>query len=130
MFHEKIKSAAKTIQQSSKETLKLLWQFKWYICVYVLFYLCYVMEYFSPPGKDSPMWSADAMKGDWVYTNQEVYIGSLKTALVELFFLFLIGTSNMRNHPILAKLIFLSPWICMLLGIIFMICEWSWGLLS
>ena len=118
MFQDKIKKARQVLKQNLAETFKLLWLFNWYICGYLLFYLCYVIEYFSPPEKDSPIWSADAIKGDWVYTNQEVYIGSLKTVLVELFFLFLIGTSNMRNHPLLAKIIFLSPIIIFIAALI------------
>jgi hypothetical protein len=123
MLREKIK-------QSAIETFKLLWQFKWSITVYLLFYSMFVAEYFNPPEKDALIWRSEAMKGAWNYVNQEVYIGSMKDTLIILLLFFLIGTSNMRNHPILAKLIFLSPLTCMLVGIIVIICEWSWGLLD
>ena len=32
-----------------------------------------------------------------------------KVITYNIFFIFLIGTSNMRNHPKLAKFIFISP---------------------
>lgn len=130
MSVEKIKQLQNTIKQSIIETFKLLWQFKWSITGYFLFYSVWIMEYLNPPATDDPILQYEYSRGAWNYVNQEVYVGSMKDSLVELFLLFFIGTSNMRNHPLLAKIIFLSPWIVMLLGSIVIICECSWGSLS
>ncbi|MBP5215977.1 MAG: hypothetical protein J6039_05450, partial [Alphaproteobacteria bacterium] len=77
-----------------------------------------------------PILNYEYTRGAWNYINQEVYIHSMKLYSIIDTLIFLIGISNMRNHPLLAKIIFLSPWIVMLLGIIVIICEWLWGLLS
>ena len=130
MLQEKIKSIFPTVKQSAKETFELLWQFKWYIGVYLLFYSMFVAEYFNPPEKDALIWGSEATEGAWNYVNQEVYIHSMKLYSIIDTLIFFIGTSNMRNHPLLAKIIFLSPWIVMLLGTFVIICEWLWGLLS
>ena len=123
MFKEKIK-------QSVTETFKLLGQFKWSITGYLLFYSIGVAEYFNPPAADDPILNYEYTRGAWNYINQEVYIHSMKLYSIIDTLIFLIGISNMRNHPLLAKIIFLSPWIVLLLGIIVIICEWLWGLLS
>ena len=96
------------------QTFKLLWQFKWYIVGYLIYYSIFIVEYFNPPEKDALIWGSEATEGAWNYVNQEVYIGSMRNNLTIFLLLFLIGTSNMRNHPMLAKIIFLSP----LLGVI------------
>ena len=118
------------IRQSITETFKLLGQFKWYIVGYLIYYSMFIVEYLKPPAADDNIFHAEATSQIWSYTNQEVYIGSLRLEIIILSLLFLLGTSNMRNHPRLAKIIFASPWIVMLLGIIVIICEWLWGLLS
>ena len=114
----KIKQNIYKTSQCIKETLKLLWQFKWYIMVYLLFYSSFIAEYLNPPEKDALIWGSDAMEGVWNYVNQEVYIGSMRDTLIILLFFFLIGTSNMRNHPTLAKIIFLSPVLGAVVGLI------------
>ena len=91
------------------ETSRLLWQFKWYIAIYPLIFVALIHEYFYPPTPDNPIFGSDAMSSAWNYVNQEVYIGSLKNDLIFWLCYFLLGTSNMRNHPLLAKLIFLLP---------------------
>ena len=118
------------IKQSVSETLKLLWQFKWYIVGYLTYYSIFVLEYFNPPAADDPILNYEYTRGAWNYINQEVYIHSMKLYSIIDTLIFLIGTSNMRNHPLLAKSIFLSPWIGMLLGMIVIICEWLCGLMS
>ena len=123
MFKEKIK-------QSVTETFKLLGQFKWSITGYLLFYSIGVAEYFNPPAADDPILNYEYTRGAWNYINQEVYIHSMKLYSIIDTLIFLIGISNMRNHPLLAKIIFLSPWIVLLLGIIVIICEWLWGLVN
>ena len=123
MLQEKIK-------QSAKETFELLWQFKWYIVGYLIYYSIFIVEYFNPPAADDPILNYEYTHGAWNYINQEVYIHSMKLYSIIDTLIFFIGTSNMRNHPLLAKIIFLSPWIVMLLGTFVIICEWLWGLLS
>lgn len=100
------------------ESLKLLWKFKWYILIYLLFFGILVAEYINPPAENDPILKYEYDRGAWNYINREVYVGSMWHTLVEAFLLFIIGTSNMRNHPRLAKLIFLSPLIAMILGTI------------
>ena len=123
MLQEKIK-------QSVSETFKLLWLFKWYIVGYLIYYSIFIVEYFNPPAADDPILNYEYTHGAWNYINQEVYIHSMKLYSIIDTLLFFIGTSNMRNHPLLAKIIFLSPWIVMLLGTFVIICEWLGGLLS
>ena len=106
------------IKQNVSETFKLLWQFKWSISVYLIFYCALIREYLNPPAKDSLIWGSEAMEGSWNYINQEVYVGSMWDTLIIFMLFFFIGTSNMRNHPTLAKIIFLFPLISLLLGII------------
>ena len=118
------------IKQSVSETFKLLWQFKWYIVGYLIYYSIFIVEYFNPPAADDPILNYEYTHGAWNYINQEVYIHSMKLYSIIDTLIFFIGTSNMRNHPLLAKIIFLSPWIVMLLGTFVIICEWLWGLLS
>ena len=120
-MYKKMRYIAISLKHNMMETFKLLWQFKWYIIVYLLFYYIIIMEYLDPPAKDSPIWGSEAMAGDWRYINQEVYIGSMKNVLMELLLLFLIGTSNMRNHPLLAKFIFLFPLVALILGTVVLI---------
>lgn len=100
------------------EVIRLLWSFRWYLLVYLLFFLSMWHEYLNPPEKDSPIWGAEAMEGDWAYLNKEVYMGNLRQGLIIVFLFFLIGTSNMRNHPMLAKIIFISPLFGLVTGLI------------
>lgn len=109
------------IKQNIYQTIKLLMKFKWYILFYGLFYCFFVMEYIYPPEKNSPIWGSEAMEGAWNYINQEVYIKSIEDSLIEFFLLFLLATSNMRNHPRIAKLILILPWMGMLGGLLTMI---------
>jgi len=123
MFQEKIKTFTLVLKKNTTETFKLLWQFKWYVLVYLFFYFALVMEYLNPPEKNSPLWKAEAMEGSWNYINKEVYMGSLRDTLIEFLLLFFIATSNMRLHPLLAKSILLFPLICALLTILISMTE-------
>lgn len=118
MILEKIAQTSQSLKKSIIETSKLLWSFKWYILVYLMFVIMMFDGYLNPPAKDSPIWGAEATKGDWMYFNQEVYIGSFKQSLISIMLFFFIGTSNMRNHPLLAKIIFLSPLFALIIGLI------------
>lgn len=96
------------IKQSIAETFKLIWQFKWYVGLYLIYFIINICSLFNIPAADDKIFHTEATSQLWSYTNQEVYIGSLRLEIIILSLLFLLGTSNMRNHPILAKLIFLS----------------------
>jgi len=108
MFQDKVK-------QAISDTFKLLWSFKWYVGLYLLYYIISIISLFDIPAADDKIFHAEATSQIWPYTNQEVYIGSLRLEIIILSLLFLLGTSNMRNHPLLAKIIFLSPWVYMII---------------
>ncbi len=111
------------LKQSLYETFQLLWQYKWYILVYLLFYMIVIWEHLDPPAENDPIFNSEAMRGSWNYINQEVYIGSSRDDLLYLLVLFLVGTSNMRNHPLIAKTIFLFPIIAAILSPILLIMD-------
>lgn len=48
------------------------------------------------------------MNKEWFTYNRQTYVALTELMLIIFALLFLVGTSNMRNHPLLAKLIFLS----------------------
>lgn len=114
----KISTFQKELKHHFFETFNLLKQFKWYISAYLIFYLISNLELINPPAVDDPILNYEYSRGAWNYINQEVYIGSMKLYCIIETLIFFIGTSNMRNHPLLAKFIFLLPWIALLLGII------------
>ena len=89
----------------------LLWSFKWYVLSNLLFVFLLLWDCFFPPEADDPIWRAEAVHGLWNYANREVYIESAKIGVIISVLVFLLATSNMRNHPKIAKLVFLSPWL-------------------
>lgn len=93
-----------SIKKQIIDTVELLWSFKWYIIPYIVFYLVLLSFYLSPSPKQYNIW----MNEVWFAYSQPLYLALTKLILVIFALLFLVGTSNMRNHPILAKLIFLS----------------------
>ena len=103
-FQEKIKQVAKDVKNRVTETLKLLWQFKWYVLPYLLFYLILLSFYISPSPKQYNLWTNE----EWFVYSQDIYLALTKLTLIVFALLFFVGISNMRNHPILAKLVFLS----------------------
>lgn len=118
------------IKQSITETFKLIWQFKWYVGLYLIYYIISCYTLIDIPAENAPILNYEYTRGAWNYINQEVYIGSMKLYFIIDTLIFLIGTSNMRNHPLLAKVIFASPWIVMLLGTFVVMYEWLFSLVS
>lgn len=103
-FRETMKLKIHTVEKNTTETFKLILQFKWYILPYIMFYIVLISFYLSPSPKQYNIW----INEEWFVYNKFIYLALTKLTLVIFLLLFLIGTSNMRNHPILAKLIFLS----------------------
>ena len=104
MLQKKIKQLARNIKNVIIETSKLLWQFKWYMFPYIAFYIVLLSFYLSPSPKQYNIWTNE----EWFVYDKSIYLALTKLMLVIFLLLFFVGTSNMRNHPILAKLIFLS----------------------
>ena len=104
------------IKQSILETSKLLWSFKWYIFFFMLWAQSSLLEIIYPPAADDPILNYEYNKGSWNYINQKVYIESMKLYFIIDCLVFLVATSNMRNHPKLAKFIFLLPWFAVAVG--------------
>lgn len=109
MFHKKIKQMTTNIKQNAVEIIKLLLNFKWYIIFDFVFFLLLMHEYLNPPSVNDPIWNSEAMLGAWNYQNQQLYIQGCKYSLIISGLFFLIGTSNMRNHRMIAKIVFLFP---------------------
>lgn len=90
--------------------------FKWYMIFNGAYLFLLVFEYLNLPAKDDPIFGSVSTLDAWNYVNQEVYVESLKLAVIIFVLLFLLATSNMRNHPKIAKCLFLFPWLDMALG--------------
>lgn len=116
-----MKKLLHTCCQMFKETKKTLWPFRWYIFSYWIVGFLFFNEWFNPPKKDDPIFKAEATRDVWNYLNQEVYVASLKLECVIVVLLFFLATSNIKNHPKLARLLLLSPWIYALFNLIEMI---------
>ncbi len=95
----------------------------------IYYFLC-IGLFFTIPEADDPILNYEYTRGAWNYINQEVYIEGLKLSFVIDTLIFLIGTSNMRNHPLLVKIIFAVPGIAGLLGMIVGMCVWLFDLVS
>ena len=106
------------IVKETKEVVKTLWSFKWSIFFYWLLAYFPFIEYFYPPQKDDPIFKAEAIQGDWSYLNYDVYHGTTKLYCVIVILFFLLATSNMKNHPKLARFILLCPWIIIIFGLV------------
>ncbi|MBQ3117574.1 MAG: hypothetical protein IJC11_04550 [Alphaproteobacteria bacterium] len=120
-------SHGKTILTTLKNTLiatkKTLWPFKWYILFYWVFGSIFLGAYLNPPEKNSPLWGSEATEGNIYYLNQEIYIEGMKSACIIILLFFLLATSNIKNHPRLAKWMLLSPWILLALACIKLMIE-------
>ena len=109
MIQERIEKNIQISKQSLLKIFELLWQFKWYVGFDLLFIIFLLVDYFNPPAVNDPIWGSEATYGAWNYQNQQLYIQSCKYDLIISGLIFIVGTSNMRNHPFLSKLIFLFP---------------------
>lgn len=93
-----------SIKKSFNESFKLFWKFKWYITPYLLFYLFLLMDYLMPSKKNYCIWEDET----WYNYDLRIYVKITELMLIIFLLLFFVGTSNMRNHPWIAKCIFLS----------------------
>ena len=103
-MQEKLKQIMRLLKQNVVETFRLLWKFKWYIFPYMLFYAVLLMFYLSPSPKQYSIWKNKV----WYNYDTQSYLEITKLTMIIFLLTFFIGTSNMKNHPALAKLIFLS----------------------
>lgn len=102
MFKEAIIKIKTNIRQSISDTFKLLWQFKGYIMIYMVPYLYYSCVATSASKKHYFIWQ------DWHPFDRDIYLGTGRLLLTIVTLLFFLAISNMRNHPLLAKIILLS----------------------
>lgn len=109
------------LKKNLLEIIKLLWTVKWYILPYIFIIFLLIYEYVNPIAGDDPIFNYETNRGMWQYTNADVYIGSLKNEIAILLLIFLLAISNIKNHPKMARFIFLSPF---LYGFITIIIEW------
>ena len=100
------------------ETKKTIAPFKWSIIFYLIFVGIFIADYFDPPAKDDPIFIYEYSKGAWNYINQETYLESYKMFLANLILIFFLGTSNIKNHPWIARGILLLPLILLGMGMI------------
>ncbi len=112
------------IKKEFTDVAKLLWSFKWYILAYLPIFVSLFHAYFYPLPENelSFKYRTDSC---WKYTNQEFYIESVKIGIIQYALGFLLAISNMRNHPRIAKLIFLSPWLIGLFNLISIILRFD-----
>lgn len=111
IFWETMKFKIHTVEKSITVTFKLIWQFKWYAGLYLIYFIINIGSLLNIPTADDKIFNTEATSQLWYYTNQEVYVGSLRLEIIILTLLFLLGTSNIRNHPKIAKFVFILPWI-------------------
>ena len=104
--------------QTLKETKKTLWPFKGVILFYWLLAFLPFYEWLNPPKKEDPIFKAEATREVWNYSSQEVYVASLKLECIIVVLLFFLATSNIKNHPKLARLLLLFPWFYALFSLI------------
>ena len=110
-FWETMKFKIHTVEKSITVTFNLIWQFKWYAGLYLIYFIINIGSLLNIPTADDKIFNTEATSQLWYYTNQEVYVGSLRLEIIILTLLFLLGTSNIRNHPKIAKFVFILPWI-------------------
>ena len=97
------------IKEYFNETFKLLWKFKWYVVFYFIYISIYIIALIYSPEESHPIYTAEATNNDWKYTNQKVYISSMKLELLNICLIFLLAVTYMKKHPFFAKLLLLFP---------------------
>ena len=103
-MHKKAKAYVLSVMQ-------LLKPFVWYIGFYGFYFFWVMVDYFNPPAEDDSLFGSVATLDSWNYINREVYVESQKLGIFVDVLIFLLATSNIKNHPKIAQFIFLIPWI-------------------
>ncbi|MBQ7304384.1 MAG: hypothetical protein IJW75_05685 [Alphaproteobacteria bacterium] len=116
-----IKKYISMVKVSIIETLKLLFRFKWYVLVYLIFYFILYLDYLMPSPKNYFLWDS------WCVYDKQIYLAVTKLLLIIFALLFFVGTSNMRNHPRLAKFIFISPLLFGIINLVYAIIQDLFG---
>jgi len=91
-----------------KRFAKLAWSLKWYILLCLFYILSDVMQLMDLPTKNNLVFK---INNRWQYANQAVFIASMQQAICIDILIFWLGICNMKNHPRIAKFLFLLPWI-------------------
>ena len=94
---------------------KRLWSFKWYILFSLLYIAGDVMQLADAPMRNNLIFK---INNSWQYANQAVFIATMQQALCIEVLILLLGFCNMKNHPRIAKFLFLLPWIWWAAGVI------------
>ena len=116
-----IKKYINMVKVNIIETLKLLFRFKWYVLVYLIFYFILYLNYLMPSPKNYFLWDS------WCVYDKQIYLAVTKLLLIIFALLFFVGTSNMRNHPRLAKFIFISPLLFGIINLVYAIIQDLFG---
>lgn len=103
-MNAKIINLYNIFKQNMGEKFKLLGQFKLYILLYMLFYMILLSFYLSPSLKHYTLFRETL----WAEYSLPLELAFRELDLTIFALLFLVAISNMRNHPTLAKVIFLS----------------------
>ena len=125
---QQVKTFLNQLKTTLVESKKTLAPFKWSIGFYVLLMAIIFNEWINPPHKDDQIFKAEETSVFWNYTNQDVYVGAIKLECIIVVLIFFLALSNIKNHPRLARLILLSPWILLGLGLIKMLIYWLFSL--
>lgn len=97
------------IKQHVIQTSKLLWSFKWSVLIYWFYIGAHIAALFDVPAENSPIYNAEAISGDWKYTNPDVYLGCMELKLFNIGLIFLLAVAYMPKHSFLARLLLLLP---------------------
>ena len=81
-----------SLRQYFLSVIKLMRPFKWYMIFNGAYLFLLVFEYLNPPAKDDPIFGSVSTLDAWNYVNQEVYVESLKLAVI--IFAFSVGNKQ------------------------------------
>ena len=123
---QQVKTFLNQLKITLVESKKTLAPFKWSIGFYVLFLMYAYFNYLYPCPKNYFIWNGKI----WYHYTPELYQAGMELALLILILILFLALSNIKNHPRLARLILLSPWILLGLGLIKMLIYWlfSWDM--